>query len=271
MRQHHGALRRHGRGPVPAGPAARRSPPDGCPASTPDAEVTVIANTADDLWVHGLKVCPDLDTVMYTLGDGIDPERGWGRRDETWSAKEELAAYGVEPTWFGLGDRDLATHLVRTQMLDAGYPLSEVTEALCRRWLTPSSARRAAAADDRRPGRDPRRHRRPRRPERPPGRALPGVLGAAARRGAGRGAWSFVGLEDATPGPGVIDAITDADLVLRPAVQPGRVGRHDPRRPAGARGAAGDHGAGGRPLPHRRRHTTCAAWPSSCSARSASR
>lgn len=104
------------------------------PGAAPDARVTVVANTADDLWVHGLKVCPDLDTVMYTLGDGIDTERGWGRRAETWSAKDELAAYGVEPTWFGLGDRDIATHLVRTQMLDAGYPLSEVTEALCRRW-----------------------------------------------------------------------------------------------------------------------------------------
>ena len=104
------------------------------PGVAADAEVTVVANTADDLWIHGLKVCPDLDTVMYTLGDGIDLERGWGRRDETWSAKDELAAYGVEPTWFGLGDRDIATHLVRTQMLDAGYPLSEVTEALCRRW-----------------------------------------------------------------------------------------------------------------------------------------
>ena len=68
-----------------------------------DAEVTVVANTADDIWLHGLKVCPDLDTVMYTLGDGIDPERGWGRTDETWHAKDELAAYGVEPTWFGLG------------------------------------------------------------------------------------------------------------------------------------------------------------------------
>ena len=104
------------------------------PGVAADAQVTVIANTADDLWVHGLKVCPDLDTVMYTLGDGIDLERGWGRRDETWSVKTELAAYGVEPTWFGLGDRDIATHLVRTQMLDAGYPLSQVTEALCRRW-----------------------------------------------------------------------------------------------------------------------------------------
>ena len=110
------------------------------PGVAPDAEITVIANTADDIWVHGLKVCPDLDTVMYTLGDGIDPERGWGRREETWSAKDELAAYGVEPTWFGLGDRDIATHLVRTQMLDAGFPLSQVTEALCQRWLGPVRA-----------------------------------------------------------------------------------------------------------------------------------
>src|SRR5689334_17758453 len=97
-------------------------------------DVTVVANTADDLWMHGLKICPDLDTVMYTLGGGIDAERGWGRTDETWHAKEELAAYGVEEAWFGLGDRDLATHLVRTRMLDAGYSLSAVTAALCERW-----------------------------------------------------------------------------------------------------------------------------------------
>jgi len=116
------------------------------------AEITVVANTADDIWLHGLKICPDLDTVMYTLGDGIDPDRGWGRRDETWSDKAELAAYGVEPTWFGLGDRDLATHLVRTQMLDAGYALSEVTEALCRRWLSADqggSVRLLPMSDDR--------------------------------------------------------------------------------------------------------------------------
>src|SRR6476620_9234660 len=99
-----------------------------------DTEVTVVANTADDIWLHGLKICPDLDTVMYTLGGGIDAERGWGRTDETWRVKDELAAYGVGPDWFGLGDRDLATHLVRTQMLDAGYSLSAVTEALCARW-----------------------------------------------------------------------------------------------------------------------------------------
>ena len=58
--------------------------------------VTVVANTADDIWLHGLKICPDLDTVMYTLGGGIDEERGWGRTGETWHAKEELAAYGVQ-------------------------------------------------------------------------------------------------------------------------------------------------------------------------------
>src|SRR3989337_2803858 len=102
---------------------------------SPDDEVVVIGNPADDIWLFGLKVCPDLDTVMYTLGSGIDDEQGWGRADETWHAKEELAAYGVEPTWFGLGDRDLATHVVRTQMLQAGYPLSDVTAALCERWL----------------------------------------------------------------------------------------------------------------------------------------
>jgi LPPG:FO 2-phospho-L-lactate transferase len=99
-----------------------------------DHELTAIVNVGDDAWMHGVRICPDLDTCMYTLGGGIDPERGWGHRDETWNAKSELAAYGVQPDWFGLGDRDLGTHLVRSQMLRAGYPLSQVTEALCKRW-----------------------------------------------------------------------------------------------------------------------------------------
>ncbi|MBV9594078.1 MAG: YvcK family protein, partial [Actinobacteria bacterium] len=97
-------------------------------------EVTAIVNTGDDITIHGVRICPDLDSVMYTLGDGIDPERGWGRHQETWRVKDELAAYGAEPSWFGLGDLDLATHLVRTRMLDAGYALSDVTTALCDRW-----------------------------------------------------------------------------------------------------------------------------------------
>ncbi|MFT3900586.1 MAG: 2-phospho-L-lactate transferase [Gordonia sp. (in: high G+C Gram-positive bacteria)] len=96
--------------------------------------VTAIVNVGDDAWMHGVRITPDLDTCMYTLGGGIDEERAWGRRDETWHAKEELAAYGADPDWFGLGDRDLATHLIRTQMLEAGYRLTDVTAALCRRW-----------------------------------------------------------------------------------------------------------------------------------------
>lgn len=97
-------------------------------------EVRALVNVGDDIWLHGLRVCPDLDTCMYTLGSGIDEEKGWGRAKETWSVREELEAYGADPTWFGLGDRDVATHLVRTRMLRAGYPLSQVTAALCDRW-----------------------------------------------------------------------------------------------------------------------------------------
>jgi LPPG:FO 2-phospho-L-lactate transferase len=106
-------------------------------ALAPTDDVTVVANTADDIWAFGLRICPDLDTVMYTLSGGIDPERGWGRTDETWHAKQELEAYGVEQAWFGLGDRDLATHLIRTEMLRAGASLSQATARLCERWRPP--------------------------------------------------------------------------------------------------------------------------------------
>ncbi len=181
----------------------------------PDAEVTVVANTADDIWLHGLKICPDLDTVMYTLGDGIDLERGWGRRDETWSTKEELAAYGVEPTWFGLGDRDLATHLVRTQMLDAGFPLSQVTEALCRRWEP--DVRLLPMTDDR-----VETHIAIADPESASGRRVVHFQEYWVRLHAEVPAEAVlvVGLEESSPGPGVIDAITDADLVLVPPSNP---------------------------------------------------
>jgi LPPG:FO 2-phospho-L-lactate transferase len=190
------------------------------PGVAADAEITVIANTADDLWVHGLKVCPDLDTVMYTLGDGIDPERGWGRRDETWSVKTELAAYGVEPTWFGLGDRDVATHLVRTQMLDAGYPLSQVTEALCRRWLSSAHGGRVRLlpmTDDR-----VETHVAIADPDSPSGRRVVHFQEYWVRLRAEVPAQTVVvvGLDDSTPGPGVIDAITDADLVILPPSNP---------------------------------------------------
>src|SRR3954452_17195118 len=131
-------------------------------AGAPDASVTAVVNTGDDVTMHGLRIWPGLDTVVYNLGGAIDEERGWGRPGETWTVKEELAGYGAEPTWFGLGDRDLATHLVRTRMLDAGYPLSAVTAALADRWqpgitVLPMSDQRVethvVVADPEQPGR----------------------------------------------------------------------------------------------------------------------
>ncbi|WP_110241893.1 2-phospho-L-lactate transferase [Nocardioides gilvus] len=185
------------------------------PGVSPDARVTVVANTADDLWLHGLKVCPDLDTVMYTLGDGIDSARGWGRRDETWSVKEELEAYGVEPTWFGLGDRDVATHLVRTQMLEAGYPLSAVTEALCKRWQP--GVRLLPMTDDR-----VETHVAIADPESPSGRRVMHFQEYWVRLRAAVPAEAvvFVGLENSSPAPGVLEAITEADLVIVPPSNP---------------------------------------------------
>jgi LPPG:FO 2-phospho-L-lactate transferase len=106
----------------------------GVRAACPNDEVIAVVNTGDDVTLHGLRICPDLDSVMYTLGEAHDHERGWGRQGESWRIKAELEQYGAEPTWFGLGDLDIATHLVRTRMLDAGYPLSAVTAALCERW-----------------------------------------------------------------------------------------------------------------------------------------
>jgi LPPG:FO 2-phospho-L-lactate transferase len=190
------------------------------PGVSADAAVTVIANTADDLWAHGLKVCPDLDTVMYTLGGGIDTARGWGHAGETWSVMEELRAYGVEPTWFNLGDRDVATHLVRTQMLEAGYPLSAVTEALCRRWLTPRHGDRLRLlpmTDDR-----VETHVAIADPEAPSGRRVVHFQEYWVRLRAAVPAelLVFVGLDASTPAPGVVEAITGADLVILPPSNP---------------------------------------------------
>jgi LPPG:FO 2-phospho-L-lactate transferase len=176
-------------------------------ATLPGTTVTAIVNVGDDVTMHGLRICPDLDSVMYTLAGAADPERGWGRVGETWTIKEELANYGAEPTWFGLGDKDIATHLVRTRMLAAGNPLSTVTAALCERWTTGITL--LPASDDRLETHvvvDPDgtgsraihfqewwvRYRA----------ALP------AQR------FVFVGADDAKPGAGVLDAIENADVIL---------------------------------------------------------
>ena len=99
--------------------------------SVPPADVTVIGNVGDDLEVLGVHVSPDLDSVLYALSGLNDEERGWGRADETWNALDTVGALGGE-TWFRLGDRDIGLHLVRTQALRAGRPLSEVTAELTR-------------------------------------------------------------------------------------------------------------------------------------------
>jgi LPPG:FO 2-phospho-L-lactate transferase len=170
------------------------------------AEVTAVVNVGDDVRMHGLQICPDLDSVMYTLGGAADPERGWGRVGETWVIKEELAKYGAEPTWFGLGDKDTATHLVRTTMLNAGYPLSAVTTALCDRWQP--GVTMLPATDDR--------------------LETHVVVDVDGERKAihfqewwvrYRGdlpthRFVFVGADAATPAPGVLEAIAGADVVL---------------------------------------------------------
>ncbi|HEU5225533.1 MAG TPA: 2-phospho-L-lactate transferase [Actinomycetota bacterium] len=96
--------------------------------------LTVIVNTGDDITMHGLHVSPDLDSVTYWLGDVFDHERGWGRRDETFRATEELRSFDPEQAWFNLGDLDLATHLFRTNLMAAGETLASATAAVARRF-----------------------------------------------------------------------------------------------------------------------------------------
>jgi LPPG:FO 2-phospho-L-lactate transferase len=178
----------------------------GVRAACPGDDITAIINTGDDVTLHGLRICPDLDSVMYTLGDAHDEERGWGRKDESWRIKDELTIYGAEPSWFGLGDLDIATHLVRTRMLEAGYSLTDVTAALCERWqpgvtllpMTDDRCETHVVID------------------------LDGARKAVhfqewwVRYRATMPAQAFVqvGLDDATPTPAVLAAITTADVVL---------------------------------------------------------
>jgi LPPG:FO 2-phospho-L-lactate transferase len=167
----------------------------------------VIGNTGDDITLHGLRVCPDLDTVTYTLGGGVHEDQGWGREGETYEVARELAAYG-EPTWFRLGDRDIATHLVRRRMLDEGHPLSEVTAHVARRWrlpvtllpMTDDPVETRVVAD---------------------GREMHFQeywVGLHASVPVDK-VWLH-GAENATPAPGVIEAIRSADRIVLPPSNP---------------------------------------------------
>ncbi len=178
----------------------------------PPTDTVGIVNTGDDTVLHGLSISPDLDTITYTLAWAIDPERGWGLHDESWRTMEALARYlpvrpagsAAAPTWFNLGDRDLATHLYRTARLAEGATLTAVTGEICRAWgvhqrLLPMSDDRVSTMvtlpDEgiEVPFQEyfvQRRHSVP----------VSGVR--------------FAGVDTARPGPGVLAAITDADVVV---------------------------------------------------------
>ena len=180
-----------------------------------DSQVTVIGNTGDDISLFGLRVCPDLDTLLYTLGGGVHEGQGWGRADETHRVQGELAAYGAVPQWFALGDQDFGTHIVRSQWLGQGLSLSEVTARLAMRWGLPERGITLLPMTD-----------------------SPVETHVVVDEGDGPRAVHFqewwvrlqasvpasrfvaVGMDQATAAPGVLDAIRQADVVLLPPSNP---------------------------------------------------
>ncbi len=194
--------------------------------------ITIIGNTGDDITLFGLRVCPDLDTLVYTLGGGIDEHAGWGRAGDTLRVQRELAAYDAGPQWFTLGDLDLGTHIARTQWLRQGLTLSQVTAQIARRWGLPARGLHVLPMSD------------------APAEthvvldadavlALPGGGGIVPppqpggqvtvhfqRWWAGLGAavpalrFTHPGLDQAAPAPGVLEAIAAADVILLPPSNP---------------------------------------------------
>ncbi len=185
------------------------------------ARLSVIGNTGDDITLHGLRICPDLDTLLYTLGGGVHEAQGWGRAEETHAVAAELARLGAMPQWFTLGDKDVATHIYRSQLLAQGMPLSAVVERLAVRWGLPERGVTllpmtdtpvethvvVPGGDDEAAGAQERaihfqewwvRHQA----------SLP------ARR------FVVAGLDRAVPAPGVLEALRSADVVLLPPSNP---------------------------------------------------
>ena len=171
-------------------------------ADAPDARITAVVNTGDDMWLAGLRITPDLDTITYALAGVNDEQRGWGRIGETERVAGELAAFGVGWPWFTLGDLDLGTHIARTAFLRDGLRLSEAMRRISARWplgvellpATDDEVETQVVTDD-------------------------GELHFEewwTRLHAGPAARAFVqrGVEDAIPAPGVLDAIAGADVVL---------------------------------------------------------
>jgi LPPG:FO 2-phospho-L-lactate transferase len=177
----------------------------------PPGDVTAVVNTADDLWLHGLRICPDLDTLTYTLAGAIDADRGWGLAGESWRVMEALERYGPSSpvgsdaglTWFRLGDTDLATHLYRTARLAEGADLAQVTAEVTAAWgvgarllpmtTDPVETRLTVAEEGEIGFQEYFVHRRH------------DVSVSAVR---------FAGVDVAQPGPGVIDALAGAERVV---------------------------------------------------------
>lgn len=181
----------------------------------PDDRLMAIVNVGDDLELHGLHISPDLDTVTYTLADAIDPTKGWGLVDETWNAMDALGRYGGN-TWFGLGDRDLGTHLHRTQRLSEGATLSTVTAEITRAWglgltIVPATDDHlrtfvTLAADD---------AAGPDSPGLPAGSEISFQEYFVRRHhSVPVSSVRFDGAEHSRPAPGVIDAIADAERIV---------------------------------------------------------
>ena len=169
----------------------------------PPTEITAVVNVGDDVELHGLHVSPDLDTVTYTVAGAIDPDRGWGLAGETWHAMDALARYPSSRRWFNLGDRDLATHLYRTDRLRAGAPLSVVSQEIADAWGL--GLRLLPATDERLQTRVTVEG--------------DGEIGfqeyfVQRQHSVPVSAVRFDGAEEASPAPGVLDAIATADRVV---------------------------------------------------------
>lgn len=168
----------------------------------PPQDITAVVNTGDDLVLHGLHISPDLDTVTYTLAGAVNPETGWGLVGETWTAMQALERYSGK-TWFRLGDRDLATHMYRTQRFAEGAALDEVTAEIVSAWglglnVLPMSNDRVETRITLEEG---------------------GEIGfqdwfVGQRHSTAVSGVAFAGATDAKPGPGVIEAIETADVLV---------------------------------------------------------
>lgn len=180
-----------------------------------DTEITIVGNTGDDITLFGLRVCPDLDTLLYTLGGGVHEGQGWGRAEETHELSGELRSLGAQPQWFSLGDKDFATHIFRSQLLGQGMPLSAITGRLAERWGLPAQhvtllpmtdtpvETHVVVTED---GEDRAIH----------------FQEWWVRHQAQLPAQRFVvaGLDRATAAPGVLEALRSADVILLPPSNP---------------------------------------------------